>query len=162
MSIRKLAAIDIALPGSAVILVEYAVGVVGSLALGIFVLLRARSAWGVLLALHLLSLGVNHVPLLLHAASLGPRARARAEVADELIADRRRAMRRCRRGSLLPLLPSFVPVLALVQARRPRVRPSPCDGGRCTSGRRRRDARCISSPTLGPAPHQRQLSGPKG
>jgi len=119
-SVRKLAAIDIAFLGPTFVILEFALGVVGALALGLFAAFRARSASGALIAAYLLSISINYVPLLLHAVSLRERRRAREEMADELTPDPRRTMRKYRRGSLLLLIPLVMPILALAQARRPR------------------------------------------
>ena len=117
LNVRKLAAIDIAILGLLPVIAEFALGVIGSLAMGIFVALRSRGIRGMVLAAYLVALGINYVPLLFHALSLRDRSRARREMDDELGADPRIAMRRYRRGSLLLLLPFVVPVLALVQRR---------------------------------------------
>ena len=120
LDVRKLAAIDIAFLGPRLIIAEFALGVFGSLALGTFIALRSQGTSGRLLAIYLLSLGVNYVPLLLHAISLRRAGTARAEIADEL-AETKRAMGKYRRGSLLLLLPFVVPALAVVQERRRRL-----------------------------------------
>lgn len=114
ISIRKLAAIDMALLGSKFILAEFAVGVFGSIALGLFVLFRSLSSWQIVLGVYLISLGVNYAPLLGYAIEIACHRSARAEVADEL-AQPGRSMSRYRRYSLLLLLPLVVPFLAAAQ-----------------------------------------------
>lgn len=64
---RKLAAVDIAFLGSRLILAEFSIGVFGSLALGVFTLLRSHSMGGIALGSYLLCIGINYVPLLLYA-----------------------------------------------------------------------------------------------
>ena len=120
-SVRKLAAIDIAFLGPTFVILEFALGVFGGLALGVFAAFRARSAFGALIAAYLLSISINYVPLVAHAVSLRDRKRAREEIAEELTPDPRRAMRKYRRRSLLLLIPLVVPILAVAQARRPRI-----------------------------------------
>ena len=116
VDLRKLAAIDIALLGYGLILAEYAFGVIFSLALGVFVLLRSHGGWQIPLGIYLLCLGLNYVPMLVWAISLGNRQNARAEMKDEL-ADRQGAMRKYRRQSLLLLVP-FLPLLLMATRRR--------------------------------------------
>ena len=111
---RKLAAVDIAYLGSRLILAEFSIGVFGSLALGLFALLRSRSLGGIALASYLLSIGVNYIPLLLYAISLVRLDSARYEI-DEDTADKRRIFRKYRRQSLLLLVPLAVPILVLAR-----------------------------------------------
>jgi hypothetical protein len=113
---RKLAAIDIAFLGPGLIFAEFGFGVLFPLAMGAFVLLRARAPVQVLLGLHFLALGANYVPLLLHAISLRTRERARAELGSELN-DKGRAMAKYRRQSLYLLLPLVTPIAALADRR---------------------------------------------
>ncbi|HEY0779823.1 MAG TPA: hypothetical protein VGD56_17790 [Gemmatirosa sp.] len=128
LDVRKLAAIDIALLGPRLILAEFGTGVVGALALGSFAAVRSQSTPGRLLAAYLVTLGVNYVPLLVYALALRAPGRAHAVIGAELAADRRGAMRRYRRGSLLLLMPLVVPLLAVVQDRRRRTRPARAAG----------------------------------
>ena len=114
---RKLAAIDIALLGSRFVILEFAGGVVFSLALGVFVLSRAASAGQTALALYLVSLGLNYVPMLAAAADLARKGSARAELGDEL-KDKRLAMAKYRRQSLYLLVPLLVVAVALRHHRR--------------------------------------------
>ena len=113
---RKLAAIDIVFLGYRLILAEYAFGVLFSVALGVFVLLRGYSAWQLALGLYLICLGINYVPMLAYAVSIGNKQNAQAELADEL-ADKRRAMSKYRRLSALLLVPLLAPVLAVTGKR---------------------------------------------
>lgn len=112
---RKLAAVDIAFLGSRLIIAEFSIGVFGSLALGVFALLRSHSLVGTAFACYLLCLGINYVPLLLHAISLARLDSAGDEIAED-IADKRRMFRRYRRQSLLLLVPLAVPILAVARA----------------------------------------------
>ncbi len=114
---RRLAAIDIAFLGYRLIVAEYAAGVFLSLALGAFALFRSHSFWQVVLGVYLMCLGINYVPMLIHALAIGNREKARAQIADELD-ERQTAMSKYRRQSLLLLVPLLVPVLAATQRRR--------------------------------------------
>ena len=109
---RKLAAIDIALLGPAFILAEFAAGVLLSIALGVFVLLRAGSVWQIALGLYFLTLGLNYVPMLVYAIDIARHRSALAEIGGEL-SDKRQAMAKYRRQSLFLLVPLVVPVVAL-------------------------------------------------
>ena len=110
---RKLAAIDIVFLGYRLILAEYAFGVLFSLALGVFVLLRRQSAWQLALGLYLICLGINYVPMLAYTVSIGNKQNAQAELADELT-NKRRAMSKYRRLSALLLVPLLVLFLAVI------------------------------------------------
>jgi len=117
LDVRKLAAIDLTFLGPRIIITEFAAGVFGCLAIAVFAGVRSTTSSGRLLAVYLLLLGVNYVPLLLHAVALRRSGEARAVIADELASDPRAAMRKYRRGSLLLLVPLVVPVLAVIQER---------------------------------------------
>ena len=102
---RKLAAIDILFFGYRVILAEYAVGVLFSVALGLFVLLRAATFLQVLLGTYFVCLGINYVPMLSYSSiGIANKQNARAEIFDEL-GDKRTAMSKYRRKSLFLLVP---------------------------------------------------------
>lgn len=118
INIRKLAAIDIAFLGSRIIIGEFLLGVIGPAALGIFIALRAHSAFQWAMGINFLAMGLNYVPLLVYAVSLTRSGDARALMADEIESGKREAMRKYRRGSLLLLLPFVIPVLALLQRNR--------------------------------------------
>ena len=119
-NLRKLAAIDIFFLGSKFIIAEFAVGVFLSAALGLFVLIRGHAFWQLALGIYLLCLGINYVPMLAYAISIGNKEHAQAELAGEL-ADKRSAMAKYRRQSLLLLVPLAAPIL--VFAHQLRVRP---------------------------------------
>jgi membrane protein implicated in regulation of membrane protease activity len=116
MNPRKLAAIDIVILGSKLIISEFAGGVLLCIALGTFVLFRGHSFWQLILGLYLLSLGINYVPMLVYAVAISRKQSARAEMGDEL-KDKRRAMAKYRRESILLLIPLLVPIRALAQER---------------------------------------------
>ena len=115
IDLRKLAALDIVFLGPRIILAEFSLGVFGSFALGVFTLLRSHSLGGIALGAYLLLIGVNYMPLLLHAISLVRHNGARDEIANQLT-EKRRMFRKYRRQSLLLLVPLAVPILALVPA----------------------------------------------
>jgi hypothetical protein len=115
-NLRKLAAIDIVFLGYRFVLAEYAFGVFFSVALGLFVLFRSHSSWQVLLALYLICLGLNYLPMLLYAIAIANKETAAAQLAGELT-DKRSAMSKYRRQSLLLLVPLAVPLLALLHRR---------------------------------------------
>jgi hypothetical protein len=118
LNVRKLTAIDLVFLGRAFILGEFGLGVVGSTALGVFTLragiYRFHSPRMILLGVYLLLLGLNYVPLLLHAISMARDGSAGWEIAGEL-EDRRAAFRKYRRQSLFLLLPLVVPIAAVTQ-----------------------------------------------
>ena len=118
IEIRKLAAIDLTFLGSKIAIPEFLLGVIGPVALGVFIGVRGHTPAEWLLALYFLLLGLNYVPLLIHAVSLSRSGTAMQEIADEIGAGKREAMRKYRRGSLLLLLPLVVPWLAFSQRRR--------------------------------------------
>ena len=103
--------------GPKLIIGEYAVGVFFSVALGLFVLFRGHSFWQTALGLYLISVGMNYVPMLIYAVVIASRQRAHAEIAAELT-ERRQALSKYRRQSLLLLVPLLAPVLAITQERR--------------------------------------------
>ena len=70
IEIRRLAAVDIAFLGSQFILAEFSIGVFGSLGVGVLTLVRTHSLGGTVFGAYLLCIGVNYVPLLVHAIDL--------------------------------------------------------------------------------------------
>jgi hypothetical protein len=109
---RKLAAIDIVFLGSTIIVAEFAAGVLLSGCLGVFVLLRSHSAGQLAVGLYLLSLATNYVPMLIYALAITKAGSARLEMGDELN-NKREAMRRYRRMSILLLVPLLVPCVTI-------------------------------------------------
>jgi len=118
LNVRKLAALDLYFLGPKVILVEFGLGAVGLVALGLFSLRAGipheRGATFIAWGIYMLGVGINYLPLLLNAISITRRGSARKEIADEL-GDRRAAFRKYRRQSLFILIPLAVMVLAVVQ-----------------------------------------------
>jgi hypothetical protein len=114
---RKLAAIDIVFLGSKFVIAEFAGGVVLCAALGTFVLFRAHSLKQLVLGLYLISLGINYLPMLVYALAITRADSARAEMGDELD-NKRWAMTKYRRQSVLLLVPLLVPIVALVWLKR--------------------------------------------
>jgi len=116
IEVRRLAAVDIAFLGSRLILSEFAIGVFGSLGLGILTLVRTRSLSGTVFGAYLVCIGVNYAPLLVHAIDLVRHGTAKQEIADELT-EKDRMFRKYRRQSLLLLVPLVMPIVAIVQWR---------------------------------------------
>jgi hypothetical protein len=114
INFRRLAAIDIALLGYKLILVEYAGGVLLSVALGVLALFRGHTFWQILVGVYLICLGINYLPMLVYTLAIANKQNARAEIADEL-ADKRKAMSKYRRKSLLLFVPLLVPILAVTR-----------------------------------------------
>lgn len=114
INIRKLAAVDIAFLGPKVILAEFSLGVIGPLALGIFILYRSHSIWQAGLGWYIFSLGINYVPLLLYAAKISRDGTARAETAD-VMAQVPRPNFKYTIQSLTLLVPLLVPSIAIAQ-----------------------------------------------
>jgi hypothetical protein len=84
INLRKLAALDILFLGPRLIVAEFASGVLFSVALGLFVLVRGHSFWQLLLGIYFLCLGINYVPMLVYAIAVGNKANAREEMAGQL------------------------------------------------------------------------------
>ncbi len=114
ISIRRLVALDIVGLGGRVAILEFAIGVVGPLILGVATLFRTTSIGGTFFGLYLLALSLNYIPLLLHAIDLQRSHSAPAEIARESD-DPRRLFGKYQRISLWLLLPGAVPVLALIE-----------------------------------------------
>ncbi len=115
INVRKLVAWDIAILGYRFILAEFTAGVVLPVLLSLFILLRSHSFWQEALALYFASLGINYVPLWLHALAIGRRRSTPAEVEGEL-AHRTKSGLRYTAQSLLLLVPFLIPMVAVVQA----------------------------------------------
>jgi hypothetical protein len=118
LNVRKLAAIDLQFLGPKIILTEFGLGVVGSAALGLLTVRaeieRFHSWTMIVFGGYLLLLGINYVPLLIHAISMVHGGSAVNEIAGEL-KDKRTAFSKYRRQSLWLLVPLVVPVAAIVQ-----------------------------------------------
>lgn len=118
IDVRKLAAVDLHFLGPPLIVTEFAIGIVGPFLLGTLTLrMASRHAWPLGLTLfgaYLLCLGVNYIPLLLHAVSLARSHSAYRVIAGEL-SDQRTTFRKYRRQSLYLLIPLLIPILAILQ-----------------------------------------------
>lgn len=118
VNIRKMTALDLHFLGPSLILVEFVLGVFGPWILGVLTLrmaLHHRWPFGLtLFGAYLLSLGVNYIPLFLHAVSLVRSRSADNEIADEL-SDRHMTFRKYSRQSLYLLVPLVVPIVAALQ-----------------------------------------------
>lgn len=116
---RKLAAIDLAFLGPKIIISEFAFAVLFAPTLGVFVLLRGhRSPAQIALGFYLISLGLNYVPMLAYAVAINEAKSARTELGKELD-DKRAAISKYRRQSTWLLMPLVVPIIALMQRRKP-------------------------------------------
>jgi len=117
VNVRKLAAIDLFFLGPRLILAEFGIGVFGSLALGLMSVWqgthRFNSMWMVLFGVYLIFIGVNYIPLLLHAIDISRRGSAHQEIADE--SDTQKTFLKYRRQSLWLLVPLAIPVAAILQ-----------------------------------------------
>ncbi len=80
LNVRKLVALDMTFLGTRVIVAEYAAGVLLSWGLGGLSLLKGLALVGIAL----LWIGLNYVPLFVHAVDLARTGTARQEVAAEL------------------------------------------------------------------------------
>jgi hypothetical protein len=117
INLRKLAAIDLAFFGCKVIIAEFAAGVLLCGALGILVLVQRDSVTQLILGWYLIGLSINYVPMLIYVIGITTNKSMRVELGQELN-DERRDMAKCRRQSLLLLVPFLVPILALSQRRK--------------------------------------------
>ena len=73
LDVRKLAALDMAAHGKRFIVSEFGLGVVGPALFGVLSVwggLRSGAAWETALGIWLLFIGLNYVPLLIHAVDL--------------------------------------------------------------------------------------------
>ena len=117
MNVRRLAAVDLSGLGPKIIIPEFALAVLGGPALGVLTVVRSRSLGMTALGVALIGLGVNYVPLLIHAIDLVRRSAVAAATADEAF-DRRSLYAKYRRQSLWLLLPFVVGIAALLQMAR--------------------------------------------
>jgi len=109
---RKLAAIDIVFFGYTFVLAEYVCGIVIPIGLGILTLLKGYSAGKAAIAVYLISLGIDYVPMLIYTISIANCQRARAELREELT-EQPGAMVKYRKRAILLLVPFFVPIVAI-------------------------------------------------
>jgi hypothetical protein len=120
INIRKLAALDIAFHGPKFILIEFALGVIGCAALGLFSMYFGlfhgsnHSLFAVIIGSILLWIALNYVPLLIYAISIVRHKSAHQEVAYELEHRDQYAGKYMLQSTLL-LMPLAVPALAVYQ-----------------------------------------------
>lgn len=120
IKVRKLAALDIVFHGPKFILIEFALGVIGCAALGLFSIYFGllhgpdHSLFAVILGCYLLLIALNYVPLLFYAMSIVRHQSANQEVAYELEHRDKYAGKYMRQSTLL-LIPLAVPTLAVYQ-----------------------------------------------
>lgn len=107
--------------GAVFVLAEYAAGVVLSLALGTFVLIRGASSWQLALGAYFICLGFNYIPMLTWAIAIRNPQNARSELGDELV-DKAKAMAKYRRQSLVLLIP-IVPLVLAIRGKQRDKRP---------------------------------------
>ena len=93
--------------------IEFFVGVVGCIALGIFVLLSA-SGWWLAVGGWLVAIGINYIPLAANAQSLSRPGALESELAGRDIS---RELRRAGRDQLWILVPLAVVLGALLRTR---------------------------------------------
>jgi hypothetical protein len=128
INIRKLAALDIAFHGPKFILIEFALGVIGCAALGLFSIYFGlfhgpdHSLFAVIIGCYLLLIALNYVPLLFYAISIVRHQSAKQEVAYELEHRDKYAGKYMRQSTLL-LIPLAVPTLAVYQELQKRSHP---------------------------------------
>jgi len=120
INIRKLAALDIAFHGPKFILIEFALGVLGCAALGVFSLFFGlfhgpnHSLFAIIMGCFLMWIALNYVPLLIYAISIARHKSAQQEVAYEL-EHKNKYTGKYTLQSLLLLVPLAVPMLAAHQ-----------------------------------------------
>ena len=114
INVRKLAALDLALHGSKLILAEFSVGVLLPLCLGVFSLLRSHEGWKSALGWYLILVSINYVPLTIYAIAIMLSGKPQDEVADVLSSGKKLGAKYAAQ-SLLLLVPLIVPAFAIVQ-----------------------------------------------
>ena len=121
INVRRLAALDIALHGAPLILIEFGAAVVIGAALGVWLVSTAiaisqsAALFRLVLGAYFLCIAINYAPLLLYGIDIARRGSARHEVAAELAEKDGRSARRYGAQSLLLILPLVIPALALAQ-----------------------------------------------
>jgi len=120
INIRKLAALDITFHGPKFILIEFALGVLGCAAIGLFSIYFGlfhgpnHSLFEIIMGCFLLLIAFNYVPLLLYALSIARHQSAHQEVAYELEHRDKYAGKYLRQSTLL-LIPLAIPTIAVYQ-----------------------------------------------
>jgi hypothetical protein len=128
INIRKLAALDIAFHGPKFILIEFALGVFGCAALGLFSLYFGffhepnYSLFAIIMGCFLLWVALNYVPLLIYAISIVRHNSALQEVAFEL-AHKDKYAGKYMFQSLTLLIPLAIPALTISQELQKRSQP---------------------------------------
>jgi hypothetical protein len=117
VDVRRLAAVDLSGLGPKIIIPEFGLAVVGAPVLGVLTLVRSESLALTAFGVGLIGLGVNYVPLLIHAIDLVRQSAVEAAIADEP-SDRRTLYAKYRKQSLWLLVPFVVGGAALVQMKR--------------------------------------------
>jgi len=120
IEVRKLAAVDMAWLGTQFVLVEYALGVVLPLALGLMSLRSGLAQpglgnWQTLLGAWLVTIAANYVPLFLYALAIVRGGTVQEEGLPEL-----KHARRYRIQQAMILVPFLVAAVAFAQERRHR------------------------------------------
>jgi hypothetical protein len=118
VNVRRLAAVDLSGLGPKIIIPEFAIAVLGAPTLGILTLFRSGSLLMTAFGVALIGLGVNYIPLLIHAIDLVRRSGVQSAIADEA-SDRRALYAKYRKQSLWLLLPFAVGLAAVSQMRAP-------------------------------------------
>lgn len=127
INVRKLVALDLVLHGPWFILAEFGIAVALGGALGIFLIYagmfssQGRSPFAIILGIYTLLLGINYVPLLLHAIDLARHRTARDEVAYELT-HKDYFVRKYSVQQFLVLVPLALPILDIRQEAQRRAR----------------------------------------
>ena len=114
VNVRRLAAVDLSGLGPKIIIPEFGLGAVGAAALGVLTLVRSTSIPMTGFGIVLTGIGVNYVPLLIHAIDLTRRSTSAAEIADEA-SDTGALYAKYRKQSLWLLLPFVVAVADVLQ-----------------------------------------------
>jgi hypothetical protein len=120
ISIRKLAAVDMAWLGARVIVAEYAVGVVLPLILGLISIRSGLSGpatpgWETVLGFWLVAIAANYIPLFIYAVLIARGGTVKEEGQPEIARAKRYGVQQA-----IILVPFLVVVLALVQESRRR------------------------------------------
>jgi hypothetical protein len=118
ISIRKLAAVDMAWNGTRFILIEFALGIVLPLFLGLLSLRAGlfapvRTPWEWVLGLWLVTIGANYVPLFIYAVLIARGGTVKEEGLPEVAHARRYGVQQ-----VMILVPFMVVIVAILQEMR--------------------------------------------
>jgi hypothetical protein len=114
VNVRRLAAVDLLGLGPKIIIPEFTVGALGAIALGTLTLVRSRSVGATAFGVALIGLGVNYVPLLIHAIGLVRGSGVEDAIAEEA-GDRPALYAKYRKQSLWLLIPFVVGIAGVSQ-----------------------------------------------